>query len=505
MADIILTTLNAGYGHCSLGLRYLLANLGELKGRAEILEFTLDQRTPEIIEAILIRKPRIVGIGVYVWNVRECAMLAAELKRLRPEIILILGGPEVSHETAGQEICRRADFVITGEGDLAFASLAGQVLSGDPPAEKIIAAPPPDPALLALPYDLYTDEDIANRVIYVEASRGCPFACDFCLSSLDRTVRCFTPERLFAGWGRLLERGALSFKFVDRTFNLDIKSAGAILDFFLERVRPGLFLHFEMVPDRFPEELYALIKKFPAGSLQFEVGIQTFNEAVAARISRRQDNAAAENNILRLRRETAAHLHADLIIGLPGEDLAGFAAGFNRLRALDPHEIQVGILKRLRGAPISRHDEEWGMVYSPYPPYELRENKLLDFFMMQRLRRFARYWDLIANSGVFGETARLICGGPDPFCDFLNLSDWLYARTRQTHAISRSNLRELLRAYLTEVIKHPAVMVNAVTERDALKSHLNPKDPGRQRQSRHAAHPVPRPEINPGSKKISDR
>ena len=486
MADIILTTLNAGYGHCSFGLRYLMANLGELKARAKIIEFTLDVRPPEMAEAILSLKPKIVGIGVYVWNARESAMLAAELKRLRPELTIILGGPEVSYETEGQEIFRYADFVIAGEGELAFARLAGELLSGHPPAVKIIAAPPPAPELLALPYELYTDEDIANRVIYAEASRGCPFACEFCLSSLDRAVRRFPPERLFDAWRGLLDRGARGFKFVDRTFNLDIHDTGAILDFFLKQMRPGLFLHFEMVPDRFPEELYSLIKKFPAGSLQFEVGIQTFDEAVAARIGRRQDNAAAERNLARLRRETGAHLHADLIIGLPGEGLAGFAAGFDRLRALDPHEIQVGILKRLRGAPIAAHDAEWGMVYSPNPPYELRENDLLDFFTMQRLRRFARYWDLIANSGVFAGTAKLICGGPSPFNDFLDLSDWLYARTRQTFAISRSNLRELLRAYLTEVMKHPAPLISAMTERDALNSTLNSRNPGRQRQSRHA-------------------
>lgn len=493
MADIILAALNAGYGHCSFGLRYLMANLGELKPRAKILEFGLDLRTPEIVEAILLQKPRIVGIGVYIWNARECGMLAAELKRLRPELTIVLGGPEVSHEAEGQEICRYADFVIAGEGDLAFARLCGQILSGSAPVEKIIAAPAPDPALLALPYDLYTEEDISGRVIYVEASRGCPFACDFCLSSLDKTVRTFPPERLFAAWQALLDRGARSFKFVDRTFNLAPDSAGAILEFFLGRTLPGLFLHFEMVPDRFPEELYAIVNKFPAGSLQFEVGIQTFNETVAERINRRQDNAAAEKNILRLRRETTAHLHADLIAGLPGEDLAGFAAGFDRLHALDPHEIQVGILKRLRGAPIARHDKEWGMIYSPTPPYELRENKLLDFFTMQRLRRFARYWNLISNSGVFSETAKLICGGPGPFNNFLNLSDWLYAQTRRTHAISRSNLRELLRTYLTEVMKHPAAEIDALTERDALKSHLSSSTPGRQRQSRHA-HSVPKPD-----------
>lgn len=485
MTDIVLTTLNAGYAHSAFGLRYLMANLGELAPRAKLLEFDTAVRIAEIAEAVLSLRPRIVGLGVYVWNAAECALLAAELKKLRPELIIVLGGPEISHETSEQTIFHDADFVITGEGDLAFAQLCRQLLSGEKPDGKIIAAPPPDLNSLALPYELYTDEDIAHRVIYAEASRGCPFACDFCLSALGGPVRGFPLERLFAEWRKLLDRGARRFKFADRTFNLNIADASAILKFFLARAEAGLFLHFEMVPDRFPDELFTLIERFPPGSLQLEIGVQTFDEAVAARINRRQDNAAVERNLARLRRETHAHLHTDLIAGLPGEDLAGFAAGFDRLAALDPHEIQVGILKRLRGAPIARHDGEWGMVYSPYPPYELRQNKLLDFFAMQRLRRFARYWDLVANSGVFGETAKLLCGGPSPFKSFMAFSDWLYGRTGRTHAISRARLRELLSIYLTEVLAHPAGTVAALLERDAANARRREKGAAPRRQSLH--------------------
>lgn len=483
MPDIVLATFNARYEHCSFGLRCLLANLGELAPRAKMLEFSTELRTTEAAEAVLALEPRILGLGVYVWNARESAMLVAELKKLRPGLIIVLGGPEVSYETLEQQVCRDADHVIQGEGEKAFRELCLALLSGRAPGEKIIAAPPPDLAELALPYGLYTDEDIAGRVVYAEASRGCPFSCEFCLSSLDKEVRTFPLESLFEAWEGLLSRGALKFKFTDRTFNLDTKRATAILNFFLERYRPGLFLHFEIIPDRFPEELYALVKKFPAGSLQFEAGLQTFNEAVAERIGRRQDNAAAERNLLRLRKETEAHLHADLIIGLPGEDLASFAAGFDRLAALGPQEIQIGILKRLRGAPIARHDAEWKMVYSPEPPYELRQNGLLDFFTMQRLRRFARYWDLVANSGVFAETSALICAGPSPFNSFLAFSDWLYARTGQTHSISRSRLRGLLEIYLIELLKHPESVAAGAAGRDELKASRGSRG-GAKRQSR---------------------
>ncbi|MDP2867110.1 MAG: DUF4080 domain-containing protein, partial [Elusimicrobiota bacterium] len=451
--------------------------------RAKMLEFGADLRTAEAAEAILALKPRILGLGVYVWNARESAMLVAELKCLRPGLLIVLGGPEVSHETTEQQLCRDADFVIKGEGEIAFRELCLALLSDRAPDERIIAARVPDLSRLDLPYGLYTDEDIANRVLYAEASRGCPFDCEFCLSSLDKEVRNFPLESLFKAWEELLSRGALKFKFTDRTFNLEIERASAILSFFLERYRPGLFLHFEIVPDRFPEELYSLVKKFPAGSLQLEVGVQTFNEAAAARIGRRQNNAAVEKNLLRLRKETTAHLHADLIIGLPGEDLASFAAGFDRLAALGPQEIQAGILKRLRGAPISRHDAELKMVYSPNPPYELRQNGLLDFFTLQRLRRFARYWDLVANSGVFPETSALICAGPSPFNNFLAFSDWLYARTGQTHSISRARLRGLLEVYLTEILKHPESLAAGAAGRDELKARRSCKS-GAKRQAR---------------------
>ena len=150
-----------------------------------------------------------------------------------------------------------------------------------------------------------------------------------------------------------------NFKFVDRTFNLNLNIGKSILQFFLDRLRPGLFLHFEMIPDRLPEQLRSLIKQFPRGVLQFEVGVQTFNEQVAARISRKQDNTKLADNLTFLREETGVHVHADLIVGLPGETIESFGHGFDRLVALKPQEIQVGILKRLRGTPIVRHDAEF--------------------------------------------------------------------------------------------------------------------------------------------------
>ncbi|MFO1020863.1 MAG: DUF4080 domain-containing protein [Planctomycetales bacterium] len=450
MAQIILATLNARYAHTSFGLRYLFANLGELKSQAALLEFEISQKSTDIVEMLLLQDPQIIGLGVYIWNVEQTTRVVGELKRLRPDITIILGGPEVSYETDDLPLVQLADYVITGEADLSFAHLCRQILAGEKPAEKVIPAELPQFDQLQLPYALYSEQDIAHRVVYVEASRGCPFTCEFCLSALEIPVRQVPLERFLQEMDHLLERGLTQFKFVDRTFNLNLHVSRAILQFFLERYRPGLFLHFEMIPDRLPESLRDLIVRFPPGALQFEVGIQTFNDDVSGRISRRQDNSKLEDNLTYLRTQTGVHLHTDLIVGLPGESLESFAAGFDRLIALHPQEIQVGILKRLRGTPIIRHDLEWGMRYSPSAPYEILQTKDLDPFTLQRLRRFARYWDLLGNSGNFLESTPLIWKDQSPFWSFLQFSDWLFETSRATHGIALGQLAEYVFRFLTE-------------------------------------------------------
>jgi len=452
MPDIVLTTLNAKYIHAAFGLRYLLANLGELQSRAGIVEFDINQRPADIAEALLARNPRIIGFGIYIWNVEPAAEVIAIIKRVRPDIVVILGGPEVSFETDQQEIVELADHVITGEADLKFAEVCQAILESTPVNRlpKIIPAALPDFSQLTLPYHLYNDDDVAHRVIYVEASRGCPFTCEFCLSSLDVPVRTVELEKILAEMQKLLDRGVKQFKFVDRTFNLNVNFSRAILEFFLERHRPGLFFHFEMIPDRLPESLREIIAKFPPGALQFEVGVQTFNEDVEKLISRRQNHERLVENFQFLRQQTGVHIHADLIVGLPGETLESFAAGFDKLVSLQPQEIQVGILKRLRGTPIVRHDTEWRMTYNAHPPYEILQNRLLDFATTQMMRRFARYWDLVGNSGNFLECAPLIWQDkPSAFYAFLDWSEWLHTQIGRTDSIALTRLAELLFAYLT--------------------------------------------------------
>ena len=448
---ILLSTLNARYTHASLGLRYLLANMGPLQERTTIQEFVIGAKTTDLVERILAHAPRIVGFGVYIWNVEETTRLVAMLKRVAPDVTIILGGPEVSHETGEQEIVKLADYVVTGWGDVTFPKLCREILDGPKPIMKVHAGVQPPMEDIALPYSLYSEEDIAHRTLYVEASRGCPFKCEFCLSSLDKTAWPFPLDTFLAELELLYSRGARLFKFVDRTFNLNVKTSLRIMQFFLDKIEAApndpVYAHFELVPDHLPEALKETIAKFPAGALQFEIGIQSFNPEVQSLVSRRQNNEKAAENIRWLTRHSTAHLHVDLIAGLPGEDVASFARGFDHLVSLGAEEIQFGILKRLRGTPIIRHTQDFGMVYDPYPPYTVLATNRIDFATMQRLVRFARYWDLVANSGRFANTIPVLLGEA-PFDNFMAFSDWIYANTDATHRIALDRLAKLVAQWL---------------------------------------------------------
>jgi radical SAM superfamily enzyme YgiQ (UPF0313 family) len=460
LKKIILTTLNARFSHCSFGLRYLYANLEELQSNCKILEFTISQNPRNIAEAILAEDPIIVGFGVYIWNTRPTQEVVSILKRVKPELKIILGGPEVSYETETQEICKLADLTIQGEADVLFYQTCKKFLvGGEWPNRKWITGELPDVQKINLPYIHYSDSDIQNRVIYVEASRGCPYKCEYCLSSLDKTVRSFNTDRFLTEMAALIDRGARTFKFIDRTFNLSIPISTKILQFFLDRISLGLFLHFEMVPDRLPDELRTLIQQFPKGSLQFEVGIQTWNPEVSKLVSRRQDYTKIKENFAYLAGSRNVHTHADLIAGLPSETIESFAFGFDAVVALDPDEIQVGILKRLKGTPIIRHDLEWGMVYQEHPPFQVLQTRTMSYSTLQKISRFSYFWDLIANSGNFLSTIVLLKelsmnrDHPSLFWEFDELANFLNIRHPLGHSIALINLLESVWFYFKDVRK----------------------------------------------------
>jgi radical SAM superfamily enzyme YgiQ (UPF0313 family) len=502
--DIVLATINAKWIHPSLALRLLKANLGGLEDRAVILEFALRQGLGEKTGPILAAAPRILALSVSIWNHRATLELLGALEEAwergspaRPRIIL--GGPEVSFLAPDAELFRHADWVIRGEGELVFRDLCALILSHTPEgvyppeaetsavlppslmrAETASDKAPPGPGLgpgkfiearqvdlaaIDPGYRLYTEEDLRRKLIYVEASRGCPFNCAFCQgagpSSLPAggggKVREFPLESFLGDMDRLIGRGGRAFKFLDRTFNFNLPRARRIMEFFLEKLgRSGGeaaqgpdYVHFEIFPSPFPRELRETLSRFPPGTLRLELGIQTFNRETAALIKRPGDPETALEILAFLRDKTRAVVHADLIAGLPGEDLASLAAGFDRLWRVRPQEIQLGILKRLPGSPLARRDD--GAVYSPEAPYEVRETGALSAGDLERVKNFARFWELIVNRGAFADLVpALFPPGEAVFDRFMALSDWLLGRFGRNWGIDRKDLREAVCAAFAE-------------------------------------------------------
>jgi hypothetical protein len=484
--NIILSTINAKWIHPSLALRLLKANLGSLEDSCEIIEFNLRQPLVEIIGALASAGSRILGISVSIWNNTATVRLLEELYKVwssagkRP--VVVLGGPEVSHLPSDAEIFRYADYVIRGEGENAFRELCENILtnrlhngqsSSVMPAPQFTNAENADVSKIKSGYHLYTDEDAAKKLIYVESSRGCPFNCEFCLSAVKEhggALREFPLEPFLAEMDSLIRRGVRTFKFLDRTFNINIKRTLRIMEFFLEKIeernerQDSLVVHFEMVPSLFPAELREMLTRFQQGTLRLEIGIQTLNGETASRIKRsgggQSFSPEEELETLRfLRQQTSAIIHADLIAGLPGEDLASFGKGFDNLwLALSDEEkppaatmelraeIQLGILKLLPGAPIQRHNNAFRMRYNPAPPYEVLETSVMSEDDLKRIKNFARFWEIIVNRSLSSDYINNLSGKP-VFKKFMALSDLLYARFGRNWGIDKNELLEAIENY----------------------------------------------------------
>ncbi len=465
-SDMLLVAINAGYSHPSLSLRCVRANLGELESRCGLLEVDAQLSARQIVERILAAQPRVVAFSAYIWNVTLLADVLRLLRAVRPDIRRVAGGPQIVAGDDPSGLQPLLDVSVCGEAEGIVASLFTRLLEGAS-VPALIQAEPPDLKTVALPYRLYTDADIAHRLVYVESSRGCPFRCAYCTSSGSR-VRTFPTGALLEAFGVLLDRGVRQFKFLDRSFNHGGEASLAVLDFFLARASVGLRLHFEMTPDLPDAAWRDRLSRFDPGVLHIEMGIQTWNPVVAKTIRRPLNPTAAERTLRWMINEAKADVHADLIAALPGESPASFAAGFDRLVALDPAEIQVGILKRLPGTDIARHDAAWGVTWNPLPPYEIVENALFSYSALCRIERFSRCWDLLYNRGRFVRSVRLLWrDGGSPFARVSRVSERVYARSGRMHGISPKRLAEALQEVLVTDAGISVSEAGTVLERDA--------------------------------------
>jgi radical SAM superfamily enzyme YgiQ (UPF0313 family) len=466
---ILLTTINAKWIHPSLALRLLKANLGRLEGDCEILEFALRQPLAEKLGALQSRRPRILGISLAIWNhIPSLELLEALEKAWGAEPpVVVLGGPEASYLPAGAEIFRHADYVIRGEGEGAFRELCETLLGETPVRRKrsgegpgFITGTPADLDRIRQAYHYYDGEDLARKLVYVESVRGCPFHCGFCQSAAPgfggdgvKRVRQFPLGSFLAEMDALINRGARNFKFLDRSFNADTGRALEIMDFFLRHIGAGspLRVHFEMVPGFFSPALRERLRRFPAGTLRVEIGIQTLNPRTAALVRRPEYGIPGPGEgpleILRfLHEETGATIHADLIAALPGETFDSFAEGFDKLwlalsgPALQAGrvEIQLGILKILPGTPLAR--EAGALCHAAAPPYEVLSTAALPRPGLDRIKNFARFWELLINRRPFPELP-IAAPGKAVFGPFMELSDRLLLRLGRNWGIDRGELR----------------------------------------------------------------
>ena len=496
-SPILLTAVNARYSHTSYSVRSLKANLGELEDICDIFEADLSITPCQLAARIVETRPVIAGFSIYLWDVRIIEATVRILRKVAPQIKLVAGGPEL---TGNYPNAALFDLCIIGEGETAFREYCRNILyqrnicnltedssihinrksvtmwpTGQPHSDclpfepssnvcflanslkvkqltnNIIEAEPENPDTLKLPYHLYTEEDIANRVIYVEASRGCPYSCSYCTSA-GTGLRLIPLERLLAGLDQLWNRGARRFKFLDRSFTASQNHAHAVMSFFRERLTPDTRLHFEINTDRLSSRSIELLSAFPAGTLHLECGIQTLNAEVAERIGRSPDVDTTLTNLTRLVEQSGADVHADMIFGLPGDDEASFAAGFNALyNQCRPPPVQINLLKSLPGTELAKHADRYKLSFNQEPPYELLKSDCMDFNTLMRIQRMSRCWELVHNRGQFpGETEKLLSLSNDVYATFGKLTESIYKEEGRMHRIGQPRLKALIEEFCEE-------------------------------------------------------
>ncbi len=397
--SIGLVTLNAKYIHTSLSLRYL-RNAARLAGfqNVWIEEFVINQPVWKIAAEIHARRPDILGVSIYIWNRQQSFELIERLKKQMPALEIVAGGPEVSFEPNLPDQYT----LISGEGESKWVEYLKHKQKGQTPTSETLAqwnTYGTDLPELIPPYLPEDTGEIKNRIAYLETSRGCPYLCSFCLSALDKKVRYFDESIVNEQIEQLVAAGVKRIKFVDRTFNLKPKRMMELMRW-LTRF-PKASFHFEVVADILTPEIMDFLATVPEGMFQFEIGIQTTDDQTQSIIQRKQDKEKLFGAIQELARQNKIHCHCDLIFGLPGETLEQILKSFEEVLALNPHELQLGFLKFLPGAPIQSAIKSHGYQFQSSPPYELICNKDLSAEEVIYLKKFTEVFDLFYNSKRF--------------------------------------------------------------------------------------------------------
>ncbi|QTD42497.1 B12-binding domain-containing radical SAM protein [Sporosarcina sp. Te-1] len=410
--SIVLTTLNAKYIHTNLAIRYLKA-YAEPEYVPILTEYTIKDPTMNIVSDIYQKKPSIVGFSLYIWNIEESIKVIRLLKAIHPGIIIVAGGPEVTYDyDAWLERVPEIDLIVIGEGERTFKQICDwhtgkialqevQGIAYMADGKLRVTTPGPKLDLRDIPSPFRFEDDLPNlpnRVTYIETSRGCPFSCQFCLSSIEVGVRYFNREAIKDDIRFLMNHGARTIKFVDRTFNISRSYAMEMFQFLIDEHRPGTVFQFEITGDIMrPEVIEFLNSNAPTGLFRFEIGVQSTNDATNELVKRRQNFEKLSRTVRMVKNGGKIAQHLDLIAGLPDENYDSFRKTFNDVFALRPEELQLGFLKLLRGTGLRIQAEQYGYTYVDTAPYEILSNNVLTFEEIIKIKQtedvLEKYWN----------------------------------------------------------------------------------------------------------------
>lgn len=416
--NILLTTLNSKFIHTALSIRYLKSYIRNEFPNTEIEEYTINQNTDFIAREIYKKKADIIAFSTYIWNMRQTLEIAEILKTVAPEVTIILGGPEVSYN--GEEVLEDnpyIDYIIHGEGEETLRQLLetirdkgelihlegivyrfGDEIHSNPPRKLI-----DDLDSIPSPYD-DDIESFKNKIAYFESSRGCPFNCQFCLSSTIKGVRFFSIERVKSDLKKLIDIGVSQVKFVDRTFNAKKDYAMEIMNFIVAQNTKGINFHFEVTAHLVDDEMLDFLENIKEGLFQFEVGVQSTNKDTLKAIDRTTDFSKLSYVIGKINSFNNIHMHLDLIAGLPYENYQSFRKSFNDVYSLNPHKLQLGFLKLLKGSELRKKSEQYGFKFIDTAPYEVLENDWISYDELSELKSIEDLVERYGNEGYFKNT-----------------------------------------------------------------------------------------------------
>ena len=469
--NVVLSTLNSKFIHSSLALRYLKA-YGEAHGQAyDIVEYTINMPVLHILSDITEHDIDVLGFACYIWNIEMTLHVVDMVKAVRPDIKIVLGGPEVSF-TADEllERCPNIDYIVQGEGEEAFHALVTALQLGNDGLDPVIpgvrgrkdgsilgsleAVEVSDLSSIPFPYTEEDMEDLEHKIIYYESSRGCPFSCQYCLSGNKNTVRFFPQERTLEELQWFIDHGVKQVKFVDRTFNCAPHHHRPLMEFMRDSDTDMNF-HLEMEPELMTEWETNILCETPPGRIQIEVGVQSTHKKTLDAINRYNDWPYIQKSIRPIIQAGRTHVHMDLIVGLPHEDFKRFGQSFNDLFSLQPHALQIGFLKLLKGSGVRRM-REYKYVADPLAPYEVLSTHVLPYDDVRFLKYFEDVFERFYNSERFRTTfgyigQQLIHGETDAFTYFCDMTRaWLKEGNHKVNLKDIDQIEFLYRFFLAK-------------------------------------------------------